>query len=90
MLNRTVTTQVTFVRPFRLVGIDELQPAGTYVVETEEELLQAVSFTSWHRLETVIRLPRKPGGPMVDQVVTIDPEALEATLALDSTEGSRL
>lgn len=90
MLNRTVTTQVTFVRPFRLAGVDGLQPAGTYVIETEEELLQAVSFVAWRRLETVIRLPRTPDGPMVDQIVTIDPEALEATLALDSTEGSRL
>jgi hypothetical protein len=90
MLHRTVTTQITFVRPFRLVGVDALQPAGTYVVETEEELLQAVSFTAWHRLETVIRLPRQPDGPMIEQVVTVDPEVLEATLALDTTEGLRL
>jgi hypothetical protein len=89
MMNRTVTTQVTFHHPFRIDGIAEAQQAGTYIVETEEEQLAGVSFTAWRRLETVIRLPRLPGGPMVDQVVTVDPLALEAALALDVRDGSR-
>jgi hypothetical protein len=84
MMNRTVTTQVTFRHPFRIDGIAEAQRAGTYIVETAEEQLQGVSFTVWRRLETVIHLPRQPGGPMVDQVVAINPRTLEATLALDS------
>ncbi len=83
MMNRTVTTQVTFRHPFRIDGIAEPQPAGSYIVETEEEQLQLVSFVAWHRLETAIRLPRQPGGPLIDQVVTIDPKALDAALALD-------
>ena len=84
MMNRTVTTQISFCRPFRLPGIADIQPAGTYIVETEEELLQAVSFTAWRRLDTVIHLPRSPGAPMVDRIVTIDPVTLEAALALDA------
>ena len=87
MMNRTVTTQVTFRHPFRIDGIAETQPAGNYIVETEEEQLQAVSFLAWHRLETAIRLPRQPGGPMDDQVVTVDPKALEASLVLDALDG---
>ena len=86
-MNRTVTRQITFGHPFRLVGLDEFQPAGTYTVETEEELLQALSFTAWHRVYTVIRLPRRAGGPMIDQAVTIDPDALEAAIALDTAKG---
>ena len=86
-MNRTVTTQVTFRHPFRIDGIAEPQPAGTYIVETEEEQLQAVSFVAWRRLETAIHLPRQPGGPMIDQVVTVDPKALEASLALDTLDG---
>ncbi len=87
MMNRTVTTQVTFRYPFRIDGIAEAQPAGSYIVETEEEQLQAVSFPAWRRLETAIRLPRQPGGPMIDQVVTVDPKALEASLVLDALDG---
>jgi hypothetical protein len=87
MMNRTVSTLVTFRHPFRIEGVAELQPAGTYIVEIEEEQLQSVSFIAWRRLETTIRLPRRPGGPMNDQVVTVDPKALEATLLLDTIDG---
>ena len=89
MMNRTVTTQVTFRHPFRIEGIAEFQPAGTYIIETEEEQLQALSFIAWRRLETVIHLPRRPGGPMVDQVVKIDPKALETSLGVDARAGDR-
>jgi hypothetical protein len=45
MTERTTRTTVTFTRPFSLSGIDEVQAAGTYTVETNEELLQDVSFS---------------------------------------------
>jgi hypothetical protein len=35
---------VTFRRPFTVTGVDEVQPAGTYMVETDEELLEDLSF----------------------------------------------
>ena len=88
MMTRTITTQVTFRHPFQIEGIAERLPAGTYIVETEEERLQALSFEAWRRLETVIHLPRRSGGPMVDQVFPIEPEALEASLACDARDGS--
>ena len=84
MLSRTITKSVTFGRPFELDGIDGVQPAGTYVTETEEELLQALSFPAWHRVSTIIRLPRKPGSPMIEQVATVDPAALDAALIRDA------
>ena len=37
MNRRTRRETVTFARPFSLRGIDGVQPAGTYTVETEEE-----------------------------------------------------
>ena len=36
---RTSRESVTFARPFSLRGVGSVQPAGTYVVETEEELI---------------------------------------------------
>ena len=44
MDRRTSRRTVTFARPFSLRGIDGVQPAGTYVVETDEELIQGLSF----------------------------------------------
>jgi len=43
MTVRTTSKTVTFRHPFNLTGTDEVQPAGTYTVETDEELLQPSS-----------------------------------------------
>jgi hypothetical protein len=43
MTVRTTSKTVTFRHPFNLTGTDEVQPAGTYTVETDEELLQPAS-----------------------------------------------
>jgi hypothetical protein len=66
MTVRTSHKTVTFMRPFSLTGIDEVQAAGSYTVETSEELLQAVSFPAYRRIETLIFLPSRPGGAFVE------------------------
>ena len=50
MTMRTSHKTVTFTQPFSLNGIDEVQAAGTYTVETNEEPLQGVSFPAYRRL----------------------------------------
>jgi len=67
---RTSRKTVTFARPFSLRRIDEVQPAGTYTVETDEELV----------------LPSRPGGAFLEQVVDIDPLELEAAQKLEATQ----
>ena len=53
---RTTTRTVIFKRPFMLRGFDRVQPAGTYTVETDEELLDTISVTAYRRIATLIRL----------------------------------
>lgn len=55
---RVTSTTVTFVRPFILDGFGELQRPGSYVVDTEEELIDTSTVVAWKRVSTVIRLPR--------------------------------
>ena len=50
MTMRTSRRTVTFARPFSLRGIETEQPAGTYAVETDEELLEGLSFPAYRRL----------------------------------------
>ena len=59
---RTSRKRVTFRRPFSLSGIDEVQPAGTYMVETSEELIEGLSFPVWRRTIGYARcvLSRRP------------------------------
>jgi hypothetical protein len=79
MTSRTISKSVTFARPFRLDGLDRIQPAGSYTVETDEELLQALSFLAYRRTDTRIRLPIAGA----EQVARIDPAELEAAIARD-------
>jgi hypothetical protein len=80
MTVRTSTKTVTFTRPFVLRGIEGVQPAGTYSVETNEELLQA----AYRTLSTLIRLPARLGGAALDQVIDIDAAEVSAALERDA------
>ncbi len=83
MTTRMSEKTVTFRRPFVLGGFDEVLPAGAYGVETDEELLEGISFPAYRRILTVIRLHAKPGHPGVTQTLTIDPNELDAALERD-------
>jgi len=78
MSNRTSRANVTFTRPFPVIGFDELQPAGTYVVETEEELIDGLSFPAYRRTATTIFLPAHPARPGWAEVAQIDPQTIDA------------
>src|SRR6185437_7384316 len=84
MMNRTSSRTVTFLHSFKLTGVADAQPAGRYLVETDEELLQGVSFPVYRRLSTLIRLPGRPGTMELSRVVDIDPAELASALARDS------
>ena len=64
-------------------GFDEVLPAGAYIVETDEELLQGISFPAYRRISTLIYLHAKPGNPGRRQALTIDPNELDAALMRD-------
>ena len=81
---RTSHRTVAFTRPFSLSSLDQVQPAGTYTVETHEELLPGVSFPAWRRIATLLFLPSRPGGAFVEQMVDIDPLELETAQQRDA------
>jgi hypothetical protein len=82
---RTSKKTVTFRRPFVLGGFDEVLPAGAYSVETDEELLEGISFPAYRRVSTLIHLHAKPGQPGRSQTLTIDPNELDAALKRDQS-----
>lgn len=85
MTVRTSRKSVTFRRPFSLSGVGEVQPAGTYAVETNEELVEGVSFPAWRRTSTVLLL-RRPGAIGIGEDVEIDPQELQAVQDSDALE----
>jgi hypothetical protein len=80
---RTTSKTVTFMHPFSLSGTVEVHPAGTYTVETDEELLQALSIPAYRRIATLLRLERTTG-TVLTQIVETNPVELEGALARDA------
>ncbi len=83
MTIRTLNTTVTFTKPFILAGLDETQPAGAYEIETDEELLEGISFLAYRRVSTLIYLHAAAGNPALTRAMTIDPVELDAALMRD-------
>jgi len=83
MATRTSLKTVTFDRPFVLAGYSEVLPAGSYIVETDEEPVGGISFVAYRRTLTVIHLPSKSGNPGHSGMLTIDPNELEEALKRD-------
>jgi hypothetical protein len=90
MTSRTTYTTVTFAHLFCLKGFDAPQPAGSYTVRTEEELLEGLSFAAYGRVATEISIPLDRGGAGSIQVVTTDPQELESALEADRAKIVRL
>jgi hypothetical protein len=80
MTIRTTQTTIVFRSPFKLKGFAKAEPAGTYLLETDEELIEGVSILAYHRVAALLHLPRGGGG---GEVVNVDPSELEAALMQD-------
>jgi hypothetical protein len=89
MTVRTTSKTVTFMHPFSLTGTDEVLPAGTYTVETDEELLQPSSLPAYRRIATLLRLERNTG-TVLTQIVETNPVELAGALAACPAHGRQV
>lgn len=83
MQNRIHREDIVFRHPFSLRGWAELQPAGTYALETEEELIEGVSFPAWRRISTTITR-RAAGAAGLIQMLPVEPQDLARAQAADA------
>ncbi|EWY38678.1 hypothetical protein N825_10785 [Skermanella stibiiresistens SB22] len=77
MTQRVLNTTIEFSQPFQLKGMEEPLPAGTYKIETHEELIEGLSFPAYRRTETLLFLRPPPGQPSLIQIAVVDPIDLE-------------
>ncbi len=83
MTVRTTRTTVTFRHAFSLKGVDDILPAGDYLVLTDEELIDGLSFLAYRRVATLIfPLALRPNSP---GMLTIDPQDLADALERDGS-----
>ena len=87
MATRVKTRTVTFKRPFFLDEINRELPAGSYVVETDEETLDVSSFVAYRRVGTRLFVPAVAGQSDTEMWV-VNPQELDKALVRDRTESS--
>ena len=83
MTTRTTRSTLSFKSPFRLAELDEIQPPGDYLLDTDEEMIDAMSRIAWRRVATFLHLPAsaKPGNS--GELVSVNPAGLDAALLKD-------
>ena len=80
METRTVVRQIEFRKPFRLAGLEELQPAGGYTLLTEQEMLDTTVSLGWRTTSATLEIFRDGA----TEHVSIDVHELREALARDA------
>ena len=81
MALRITRSHVTFDEPFKLKGRDEILSAGSYDVETDEEIIEGNERTVYRRVATRLYL-RSTG---MTRAITVDPKELEIATCTELT-----
>lgn len=76
---RTTSSSITFNHPFTLNGVEGCQPAGTYDVDTDEEVFETLNRTVYLRVATLLII----SDIGITRTVTVDPADLQAALDRD-------
>ena len=79
---------MTFAHPFLLKGVDQILATGDYRIVTDEELIEELSFPVYRRVATMIFVPAESGSASTVEMVTIDPQDLQAAQELDLNHGA--
>jgi hypothetical protein len=77
MITRTSRKNIVFTQPFLLKGVNRILPAGDYLVVTDEELIEGLSFPVYRRVATMIFVPTQSHHASSVEMATIDPRDLQ-------------
>ena len=83
MTTRTTRSTLSFRSPFLLPELDEMQPAGDYLVDTDEERIESMSMFAWRRVATFLQIPSIANTRNLVERICVDPVGLDAALLKD-------
>jgi hypothetical protein len=85
MTIKVTRTTVLFNGSFSLRNVEGIQPAGSYAVCVEEELIDGLSHAAYRRVSTSIQIqmPSMSSSDVQSRFVQVDQTDLEATLMKD-------
>ena len=90
MMARTTILPVSFRNPFRVKDNGGNLPAGTIEIETDEKMMDGISFHAYRRVQTLIHLPSMTGNPLHSRTLAIDQDELAAALANDAASNPEM
>ena len=90
MTIRTSSKFVIFNHPFKIGMLSEFQPAGSYQVDTDEELIEGLSFVAYKRILTIIHLHSKNKLKSLTRALTISAKDLEIALQKDRSDSGNI
>jgi hypothetical protein len=80
---RTDRTTVSFLHPFTLRELEGVQPAGDYIVDTDNEVIEGLSRIVYRRVATLLTIPRVSASQALSERVAVDQTELDAALMKD-------
>lgn len=85
MTIKVTRTTVSFNGPFSLRNVEGIQPAGSYAVCVEEELIEGLSHAAYRRMSTniQIKMPSLSSSNAQSRFISVDQTDLDATLMKD-------
>ncbi len=90
MTIRTSSKFVIFNHPFEIGSLPEVQPAGSYQIDIDEEMIEGLSFVAYKRVLTVIHLHSKNKLRSLTRALTISAKDLETALQKDKTKSGNI
>jgi len=73
----------SFSQPFKLRDLDDIQPAGDYLLDTDEELIEGLSRSAYRRVATLLHLPSTSLSQGRAELLSVSPAELDAALEKD-------
>ena len=89
LTDRTDSTTVSFINPFSLKELEGIQPAGSYLVETDYEVIESISRLAYRRVATLLTIPSVSTSQSLSQRVFVDQTDLDAALMKDRQQTMR-
>lgn len=83
MTTRTTRTTHSFFEPFKIRGVDGIQPAGDYVVLADDEVIEGISHTAYRRIATLLCVPSLSSPQGNSQFIPITQTDLDVAVMKD-------
>jgi hypothetical protein len=83
MTTRTTRTTLSFFEPFKIRGVDGIQPAGDYVVLADDEVIEGISRTAYRRIATLLCLPSVASPQSNSQFIPVTQTDLDIAVMKD-------